>query len=391
MQQPTHKQSLFLAKGFYFVYFAAMAALMPFLVLYYEQLGLSGSKIGVLVSIPPFSSIFAASFWGGIADASKRHQLIQKATIIGAMACALLILQAATYLWLLLIVIFFAIFVSPIVPIADNTTLSLLNERRDQYGKLRLWGAVGWGLAAPLIGRLVEQRGLAFSFYGYVLFLGIGLLITFALPVAPTPMGQSYWHSLTLFFKNRSWLLFLLMVFIWGVSQSFVNNYLFLYMKTLNASETLMGFALTMGTISELVIFFFADKLLQRWGNQKVVMITLLALAIRMLAYSFIKTPGLVLIVQLLHGLTFAAMLSAGVAYANKLAPSGLGATAQGIFYSVAFGLGPACGGYVGGLIYEHYGPFLVYRWAGLVLLGGLLIFAGMTFRAEKQKSASKI
>ena len=36
---------------FYFLYFAATAALIPFIVLYYQQLGFSGGQIGLLSAL----------------------------------------------------------------------------------------------------------------------------------------------------------------------------------------------------------------------------------------------------------------------------------------------------------------------------------------------------
>jgi hypothetical protein len=36
---------------FYFLYFAALACLAPFIVLFYQQLGFSGTQIGLLVHL----------------------------------------------------------------------------------------------------------------------------------------------------------------------------------------------------------------------------------------------------------------------------------------------------------------------------------------------------
>ncbi len=60
---------MFLLKTFNLTFFAGFAALAPFLVLYYEQNGLSGSEIGILTAIPPFVTLFASSMWGALGDA----------------------------------------------------------------------------------------------------------------------------------------------------------------------------------------------------------------------------------------------------------------------------------------------------------------------------------
>ncbi len=48
--------------SFYFLYFAAFSALMPFFVLFYQRLGFNGAQIGLLTGIPPLITLVAAPF-----------------------------------------------------------------------------------------------------------------------------------------------------------------------------------------------------------------------------------------------------------------------------------------------------------------------------------------
>ena len=69
-------------------------------------------------------------------------------------------------------------------------------------------------------------------------------------------------------------------------------------------------------------------------------------------------------------------ILSVGVAYADALAPAGMGATAQGIFVAVIFGFGTATGALLGGLLYDTVGGAAMFAVAGFVVLAGLLYYA---------------
>jgi MFS family permease len=233
---------------------------------------------------------------------------------------------------------------------------------------------VGWGIAAPIIGWLVEQFGLGWSFYGYILFMLGGLFVSFRLPITHTSIGGAFWRGFRVLMGNWRWLFFLTVMFIAGMGSALVHNYLFLYMNQIGASETLMGLALTTATLSELIIFFLSDRLLAYWGTRKLLAVSFLAMIIRLLAYSYIQIPWLVLPVQLVHGFSFAARWAAGVAFANRIAPAGMGATAQGIFSGVSMGLAAAVGGFIGGWLYESVGPLLMYRWAGIGILATLLL-----------------
>ena len=364
-----------LAKSFYFFYFAALASLSPFLVLYYEQLGFSGRQIGLLAGLPPILILLGASLWGGIADATQKHKQVLALAIGATMAFVLTLSTITTFLMLIPVVVGLAFFMAPINPLVDNSVMELLGDRKERYGRIRLWGAVGWGAAGPIIGWLVEHFGQQWSFYGFLISMLGCLLIAFRLPVAHSHIGGAFWRGFRTLIADRQWRLFLFLAFITGMGLATVNHFLFLYMNHIGASQSVMGLALTIATASEMVIFFCSDRLLQRWGRRRLLLFAMLATAVRILAYSTVRVPELALAIQLLHGPSFALMWVAGVSYASGLAPEGLGATAQGLFTGVNFGLGGAAGALIGGVLYEQLGPLGMYRWAGIWVLLGLLFF----------------
>ena len=52
-----------------------------------------------------------------------------------------------------------------------------------EYGKTRLWGAVGWGGFSPLGGLLVDRVGEKGAFWGNLVGCALGLLPTLLSPV----------------------------------------------------------------------------------------------------------------------------------------------------------------------------------------------------------------
>ncbi len=376
------------SKAFYFFYYAAMASFLPFVILYYEQIGLSGREIGLLAGIPPLLMLVSAPLWGGLADATQQHKRLLMLAIGGSLI-AVLALSFTTMdtplSWLIPIVVGYAFFVAPIMPLGDKTVLELLGDRRNQYGKQRLWGAVGWGIAAPIVGLMIQRADLHWAFYSYLLLMILcGLVIAFWMPVSHASITPRYWSSLRMLITDWQWLLFLATVVIIGISAAINTNFLFLFLNDLGASKTLMGISLTFATASELPVMFFADRLLSRWGARGLLIFSLLVYIIRLFAYSFMRAPWLVLPLQLLHGPSFAAMWVAGVSYADQLAPEGMGTTAQGLFSGVHMGLGAALGALIGGFLYEGLGPVPMFRWAGTGALLGLLFFALAGSRAAR-------
>ena len=379
----TPPPSMVIPRLFYFCYFAAMAALMPFLALYYRQIGLSEGEIGLLAGIPPLLGLVAAPLWGGLSDATQQHRRLVSITVIGAATAVALLSQVTTLPWLVGAVILYAFCNAPIIPLVDHAVLLMLGERKADYGKQRLWGAVGWGLSATLFGALIEQTGLSWAFAGSLLFLGGCFFAAQKLTVQSVALGQPFWQGLRFFATRWPWIVFLLTVFLNGVAAGVGNNFLFLYLDQLHATKTLMGLSLLVATISEVPIFFFGDRLLQRWGARGLLLFALGANVVRMFSYALMPVAWLVLPIHLLHGLTFSAMWMASVSYANRAAPPGMGATAQGLLSGISMSLAGATGALLGGLFYETVGPAAMFGWSGVCVLLGLLFFAVAGRRAR--------
>lgn len=362
-------------KAIYFFYYAALACLVPFMSLYYVEKGLNGAQIGVLAGIIPLVSWAGAPFWGGIADAKNRHRAILLLTIAGVWLAVLALYFADTFITLLIIVIGYAFFIGPIVPLVDNAVLGIMGNRKQRYGRVRLWGSVGWGVAATLLGPVLERAGLSWSFYGF-LAINVGtFLVAAGLPMAISPVQQAYLAGLGILARNGRFLLLLVAALVFGATLGVLLSYQFLYLEELGASWTLMSLTLTITTISEVPLWFISSWLLRRFGSSKMIALALAATAMRMFGLGVMVEPWLALPISLLHGPGFAVMWAAGVADADAAAPPGLGATAQGLFSGMIFGLGSALGGFLGGPAYEAIGFSRLFIALGWITLATLIFF----------------
>src|SRR5215216_3244239 len=104
--------------SFYFLYFAAFAALMPFFVLFYQRLGFNGPQIGLLTGVPPLITLFAAPFWTGIADAKHWHKLVMGAGITISVLSIFLLSAFTSFGAIFTLIILFNIFFSPVPSLA---------------------------------------------------------------------------------------------------------------------------------------------------------------------------------------------------------------------------------------------------------------------------------
>ena len=373
--------------SFYFLYFAAFASLLPFFVLFYQGLGFNGTQIGLLTGVPPLITLFGAPFLAGVADSTHRHRLIMGLGIVVSIGVMLIMPSMTVFAIVFILIIIFNIFMSPISPLADSATLSMLGEERAMYGRIRMGGTIGWGLFAPIAGAVVENYGLRLGFLMFSLIMFLNFFVSQQFRFGKAEVGKSGNGGIRTLLANRQWVFFLVLSFLGGVGTFAAVSYLFPYMAELGANESQMGLALTISTLTELPVFFFGHRLVRKFGSYSLFMIALVLIAIRSMLYAVIDTPIQIYFVQAFSGMIFPVMWLAGVSYADEKAPVGLKSTAQGLFGAMTFGFGAALGGFVGGLLLESIGGRGMFFVFGIVILVGLAFFEGIKRLLPKEES----
>lgn len=370
-----------LASLFYFAYFAAVGALIPYLNLYYRQSGMDTWQIGVLAALPTVTVMVASPLWGGIADAFNLHNRLLPLVTLGTLLPVIGLMQSGTFMLLGAFVLLHAALNAPVMPLADNAVLAGLEERTGDYGQMRIWGAVGFGVSAWAAGVLAEQRGMVVIFLLYLTMMLVSGLIAFRLPAAPAPPSEPFFLGLRRLMTNPRWLVFLGTVLLAGIAYAILSNYLIIYLDDLGAGEGLYGLSIAAAGISELPVYVLSPLLLNRWKPQGLIAVSLGALAVRSVAYALITDPRWSVAAQLLHGPTFSALWIAGVVFAAQIAPRELGASAQSAFGAVLFGLAGGAGALIGAGLYGSLGPQSAFLGAAVSSLAGLALFGWYELR----------
>lgn len=353
-----------------FFQFSGFAFIGPFMVLYYQSLGYTGTQIGFLAGLSPLITLFFTPIWTGLADSRRQHRLIMSLAMLGSIIAVFSFSLFTNFAIILIITLLFSAFNAPASSFVDSATMFMLGDEKQMYGRIRLGGTIGFGLAAPLAGVLVQQYGLGVVFQGCAVLFLLGLLVSQKLSFSQHKTENSTKGGIRLLLANPRWLLFLTLALTGGLAVAATNTYLFSYLKELGTPETTMGLTLTVGTFSEIPVLFFGHLLLQRFKPGGLLAIAMAITGLRLILFGIATTPDFILFLQLFNGLTFPAMWVAGVAYADETAPAGLRTTAQGLFGVMVFGVGSALGGFIGGPILENLGGH------SLFLIFGAIIFA---------------
>mmetsp|Transcript_26177 Transcript_26177/g.44642 ORF Transcript_26177/g.44642 Transcript_26177/m.44642 type:complete len:569 (+) Transcript_26177:92-1798(+) len=142
----------------YLTYYASLGALMPYLPVYFHSLGHPGSAIGLLGAVKPLTTFLVAPVWGILSDRSNNHVATLQFTFVSSLICQLLVGANSNLNYLIGTVFLAAVLNAPVKSLIDSIVMSKLTseEDRHQFGRMRLWGQLGFGVGSSLVGSLLS-------------------------------------------------------------------------------------------------------------------------------------------------------------------------------------------------------------------------------------------
>ncbi|CAK8987651.1 unnamed protein product [Durusdinium trenchii] len=387
---------------------AAWACFGRFINVFWSDVGVTRAEIGALSLATMIASFIGQLFWSMVTDRLGEYKRVLVGTSLAGTIIIFFNLVPAvqvSFWWLALVCVSSSFFLSTGGPIIDAMCLSVLAEQEseEQYGEQRLWCAVGWGGMSLIAGQLIDTFGLGFMFWGFASIQAIYLSVClFYMPMRKNKQqAGSGEQSLTLKqFLNFDVLWFFANLIVYGLAMSVVESFLLVFLNEdfNDTPKVLLGASTTVMCLFEVPVFRYIDSL---WAERKerltsVLMACKLVLAFRCFCYTLLpaSNPWLVLLIEPLHGFTFAAMWSATVEYGQRIAPPGCVARMQalvnGIYYQIAMGIGTAMWGPLvmqppGGLGFQN-----CFRLdAAGIILWGLIWQAGLMIRRRRQAARS--
>ena len=381
---PPRKRALHLARAYYFFYFGAIGCFLPYAGLYFERAGLSGTQIGLLISLLPLGVIVAGPLLGALADRFRLHRVLLPLASFVPIPAVLLMALTTQFVWLLLLMGVIACFANPANALIDSTTLELLEGDAQAFGRVRLGGTFGFVTLTLIAGSLIEVFGPASIFAGYALCLGAAGVVALGLPGKRRELQSSYGAGVRSLLGQPALVLFLIASLLVGAAAQSFYSFFSLHLQTLGASTQLIGFAAALTSLSELPVLLFSQRLLNRLGAWGSVLIGAVVYTLRWLVLALAVDPLTATAIQVVHGLSFGLILIGGVAFVDARTPSGLSATAQGMFGAALNGLGAAIGSFAGGYVYERSGGATMFLWAAGASLAGLLFVLAARGRGER-------
>lgn len=294
------------------------------------------------------------------------------------------------FVFLLVVTVVGTLISAPTHMMADTATLNSLEGETRKYGKIRLWGSLGWGVGGFSVGAVISSNTKptcdgqvsidympAFYVYAISMFIAFLLATQFKYESSRPKNGNcsSEFKEGLKVLRSLRYCYVMFVAFFCGSATGFIETFLFWYLHELGGSQLLLSVVNGVNCLAEVSMFFVIDQLLACLGCVKVMYMGLVLYAVRFLYFYFVSNPWVVLPAELLQGITTAAFWSACVSYVG-LHPV-VSHTLQGILNSLYMGLGFATGGFFGGVLVHAVGlpqAFLIYSLASIIVLLGFVI-----------------
>lgn len=353
MQKLAAKPALSLA---YFAYFGVLGIFVPYFGLFLDGRGFDSAQIGLLLALVTATRIVGPALWGTLADRTANPLRIMR---LGAAIAILAWFSSfidAGFWPLLLGFAVFSFFWTAILPQLEVCTFHTLNDDAGAYSKIRTFGSVGYIILVMLGGWLYQQFGSEFMPATASLFLLLLLLSLLNLPAMPAPQSQAQRKlSFGELFSSKVLWQFMGAAFLLQMSFAPFYGFFTLYSRDLGYSGTVTGLFIGIAVLAEIVAFYYAGTILQRYRFRTLLGLCYGLTVLRWLMLAFLAHSPLALALSmLLHAGSFAIAHCCAMQFIQQFFPKAQRGRGQAFYAGLIYGGGGALGAYIAGISWQN-------------------------------------
>ncbi len=372
----------------YFVYFLYLGTFGPLWTNWVTRgLGHSSATAGTLALLLVAGLITFGSTFARLADRWHCRRRFQRGLSLLAIGSTLGWLVARDQGAAFFLMVLHAGLAHPHVMLLDATTIDALGPDRHRFGSTRLYGTLGYGTAALLVGLLREGEPRRII-DAAVAFMTLFHLVTWWLPDTQIRAERGEPVQSFGFLKLRPVRGALGAQLLVGISFAPYEIFGSCYFEDIGLSNAAYGRLLAVGILSEVVVFAWAPRWLSHHSAYRLAGISVAVSALRWLLIVHFSTEIPLLVLQLTHGVSFglwyASVLQLLAAYVSPENRT-FGQACFGITLSAGYGLG----GFLVGRVRGDWPAAWIFGSAsGLVLLAGFLLLQSARQRGDQPESA---
>nr|WP_254775851.1 MFS transporter [Ralstonia sp. 25mfcol4.1] len=375
---------------FYLGYYGYVGVISPYVSLFFADRGFSPVQIGVLMACFQLSRIVGPYLWGWLSDVTHTRVKLLRLAAVASLLAFLAVPGVHSYGGMMAMMIGLNLITSAMSPLGDALTISTLRRHGafdHRYGRVRMFGSVGFIAAVLLGGALFEHFGMpAFPWLASAM-LALFAVVVFGLRDAEDEGPRVKPPPALPLLRRPDVAWFLASAFLMMFAHAALYVFYSLYLEQLGYSKIAIGVMWTIGVVAEIVFFFYQGRLFGALALRTILAGTFVLAAVRFgVTGYFAQYAWLMAAVQILHAATFAAHHSASLKRLQRWFAGPLQGRGQALYTGISYGLGGTLGGLVMGWTWKTLAPMHTFGLAALAAALGAGC-AAMSFRDERPEA----
>lgn len=361
---------------FYLCYFAALGAHAPYIGRYVDARGHGGYVVGAMLAIWYASRVLGPPLWALLLTRSSHPGR----WLVGGAVFTLLafsgFVPARSVPALLLVMALFGLSFNALLPQFEAMTVAALGAGSSRYSRTRLWGSVGFMLAATVFGALLDRLGsLAFAYATLPL---MALLVASAWPHRNDrhPEAADSLEQAGHLWRRPGVRRFLVVALLMQISFSAFYVFYTLHLQAAGHSGASIGALWGFGVLVEIALFWSGAPLFARYSVHALMQFCIAVSVLRwLLTALYPQSLALMLAAQTLHAFGFALFHLCSMRRIETFFPGRRAVKGQSLLYGFSSGLGGVIGAGLMALMWEQGGgraAFLAGAAVAVVALGVL-------------------
>lgn len=374
---------------FLFAHYAHAGTFITYVSLFFAARGMTAPQIGILMSLVQGMRIFGPNLWGWVADHTQQRVVVLRMTALCASLAYIGIFFGHTFAWFFAVMVILNLFTSALTPISEALMLAGMKGDLSGYGRIRLWGSVGFIAAVMLASYGLEWFGVeAFPWIAGAMLVGV-LGASLRIREAPPAAAALAAPPLASVLRKPEVIAFFASTALMVAAHTSLYVFYSLYLERIGYGKPVIGAMWSLGVLAEILFFYFQASVFQRVSPRAVI---LFAFGVAVVRFAMIgagpASLAVLVAAQLLHAATFAAHHSASIMAMQRWFAGPLQARGQALFISIAYGAGGTLGGLFMAACWDRIAPEAAYyAAAGLSAAGGLA--ALLSFRWQARRGVS--
>lgn len=361
--------------GVYIFSYIALSAILPFIAQYLLGMGFNGVQIGSIIGFGMLAGVIATPIWGMLCDQIGGNKRVLCILFICPAILSLIIIFCKNYYGIAVLYGCLLIFQNSIYPVTDGLTLKYTSA----FGKIRLWGSLGFAIGGFITGIIAHAVGLSSIFVIYSIASVISLLFLINIREEITIPSQEHKSNVIVeLMKNKPYIIFIV-ASIFSLGPISAHNTYFSILYT-HAGGNIAGFGtvLMLCIASEAPVMHWMHKLQERFYAETLLIMNTIISMLRWYWYSFIPSPQWIMGTFFVQGLVTGTYITLGLQYVAMITKQENRSTAISVYCSIGLGFGTMICQFLAGIILDFFGAGAIYLFFSLFNLIAVFTFLGL-------------